>query len=95
MKLLVFSSPDCAPCRAMHRLMDRYFEDYPQTKDNVEFLDISDEKDLEVADEYGVCAVPNLILVKDCAEMPFVLRRHLGGFQEGYEGLIEFIGGTL
>ena len=61
MKLIMFSSPTCGPCRMMKVTIETLKSDY-----DIEVIDIVDSPD--IAASYGVMATPTWVLEKNGIE---------------------------
>jgi thioredoxin 1 len=63
LKLLVFSSPICQPCRRQHAELDEIIDENPDIP--IQFLDITDPQNEDLVKEHDVMAVPTLVLLKN------------------------------
>ena len=65
--LLVFSAKWCGPCRMMKSLVwdDQAVKEKLGAFDSVQFLDIDDPKNIDMARIYRVNAVPTIYVVDD------------------------------
>lgn len=61
MKLIKFSSENCAPCRASKPRWDKFKETHPSIQ--MEVVDV--DKNPEVANQYKVMSVPTLVVEED------------------------------
>ena len=61
MKVIKFSSENCAPCRASKPHWDNFKETHPSIQ--MEVVDV--DKNPEVANQYKVMSVPTLVVEED------------------------------
>ena len=73
MKLLVFTSPTCGPCRRQKAEIDEFLDLNPNV--DVEVKDVSKEEDLEEARKHNVQRVPTPVLVGEDGQ---ALKANLG-----------------
>ena len=78
MKLLVFKAVWCGPCRIIKKIIDAYIEQHPEVKDRIEFLDVDDERNRDLAVHYGAMSIPTMLLMKDEDENQIIIERHVG-----------------
>lgn len=61
MKLLKFSAVWCSPCKVMAPIVEKVLSD--EQFDNVELVNINIDEQPDAAREYGIRAIPTLLLV--------------------------------
>lgn len=60
--LVDFSAPWCGPCKALVPLLEQISENY---KDRMTFVKVDIEKCSELAQQYGIRAVPSMLIFKN------------------------------
>jgi len=81
-----FSSPTCAPCKAIKPAIDDLKEEFPQVK----WVSVNTHDDPELlANHYNVTVVPTVVVeTKDDNGSPLSLERHSGTNISGYYRII-------
>ena len=64
--LMDFTATWCGPCRMQKPILEELEKKY---KDKVEFKVVDVDENQKLASEYGIHAVPTLIILKDGAEV--------------------------
>lgn len=66
MRVVVFGALAwCGPCRALHRVIEKYKKDHPEAADRIEFKDVDDSANLELAKGHGISSIPAMVKIKD------------------------------
>ena len=72
MKLLKFYADWCAPCKALTKVIEKNKDKIP---DQMEFIEINIDQDINQAKEFQIRSVPTMILLDDANRE---YRRHTG-----------------
>ena len=57
-----FWAPWCGPCRKLAPVLEQLQSEF---KDNVKFVKIDADKNMETAKEYGISALPSILVFKE------------------------------